>query len=219
MPRISSFEKYAEQYDRWFEKNRRVYEAELRAVAIGIGCENMALNKARGVEIGAGTGRFAVPLGIKIGVEPSKRMGNIARKRGIQILNAVAEELPFENAAFDLVLMVTTVCFVDDIGNAFREAHRVLSEGGILIIGFIDRNSKMGNVYLGRQKENVFYKDANFFSVDQLVEHMNQAGFTDLSFYQTIFGTLAGTAKNEPVKPGYGEGSFVVIQGKVPFLE
>ncbi len=42
MPRISPFEKYEEQYESWFEKNRWVYEAELRAVkammlAVGTG--------------------------------------------------------------------------------------------------------------------------------------------------------------------------------------
>ena len=42
---------------------------------------------------------------------------------------------------------------------------------------------------------------------------MNHAGFTDLTFNQTIFGTLAETAQDEPVTPGHGEGSFVVIRG------
>ncbi len=103
-----------------------------------------------GMEIGVGTGRFAEPLGIKTGVEPSKRMREIAQRRGIQVLYGVAEELPFEDFRFDFVLMVTTVCFVDDIGKALLEAHRVLSDGGFLIIGFIDRNSIMGKIYLDR---------------------------------------------------------------------
>jgi SAM-dependent methyltransferase len=169
---------------------------------------------SHGLEIGVGTGRFAKPLGIKNGVEPSKRMGNIARKRGIQVLNAAAEELPFENSAFDLVLIVTTICFVDDVNRALLEAHRVLSDRGILIIGFIDRNSKMGKIYLERQSDNVFYKEATFFSVEEIAGHLHRAGFTDLTFNQTIFGTLAETAENEPVKPGHGGGSFVVIHGR-----
>jgi SAM-dependent methyltransferase len=48
-----------------------------------------------GVEIGVGTGLFAVPLGILIGVEPSPRMAELARYRGIEVLENVAEELPF----------------------------------------------------------------------------------------------------------------------------
>ena len=166
------------------------------------------------MEIGIGTGRFAEPLGIKIGVEPSKRMGEIAQNRGIQVLDGTAEELPFDDSLFDFVLMVTTVCFVDDINKALLEAHRVLSDGGFLIIGFIDRNSTMGKIYADRQNENVFYKEATFFSTEELVEIIDCSGFTDLTFNQTIFKTLTEITKDEPVKPGYGEGSFVVIRSK-----
>jgi SAM-dependent methyltransferase len=207
MPKISPFEKYADRYEEWFEKNRWVYEAELRAV------KAMIPARGRGLEIGVGTGRFAKPLGIRNAVEPSKRMRDFAQKRGIRTLNGVAEELPFEDSAFDFVLMVTTVCFLDDIGKALIEAHRVLCDGGVLIIGFVDRNSQMGKIYLKRQQENVFYKDATFLSVDELIEQMNQAGFRKLTFNQTIFGTLAETAEDEVVKSGHGEGSFVVIRG------
>ena len=208
MPRISPFEKYAEQYEEWFVENRWVYEAELRAV------KAMLPVGGHGVEIGVGSGRFAEPLGIKIGVEPSRSMREIAQKRGIQVLDGVAEELPFDDAGFDFVLMVTTVCFVDNIRKALLEAHRVLSHGGFLIIGFVDRNSMVGQTYLDHQNENVFYKDATFFSVDELDELMDQVGFKDLTFKQTIFKTLSRTTRDEQVKPGHGEGSFVVIRGR-----
>ncbi len=205
MPRISPFERYADQYEEWFVQHRRVYEAELRAVR-GV------IPGGLGLEVGVGTGRFAGPLGIKIGVEPSKHMAYVARKRGMQVLNAVAEELPFSDSMFDFVLMVTTVCFVDNISKSFGEAHRVLCDGGVIIVGFVDRNSKMGRIYLDHKEENVFYREATFFSVEELVQYMENTGFTDLRFNQTIFATLGETAEDEPVRPGYGEGSFVVIQ-------
>ena len=208
MPKISPFEIYTDQYEEWFEKNQWVYEAELRAV------KAMIPAGGYGMEIGVGTGRFAEPLGIKVGVEPSKGMREIAQKREIQVLDGVAEELPFDDSRFDFVLMVTTVCFVDDINKALLEAHRVLSDGGFLIVGFIDRNSIMGKIYLDRQNENVFYKEATFFSANELMKIIDRSGFVDLTFNQTIFKTLTETTKNEPVKPGYGEGSFVVIRGR-----
>jgi len=208
MPKISPFEEYADQYEAWFENNRWVYEAELRAV------KSMIPAGGHGVEVGVGTGRFADPLGIKTGVEPSKRMRAIAQKRGIQVLNGVAEEVPFDDFQFDFVLMVTTVCFVDDIRKALLEAHRILSYNGCLIIGFIDRNSRVGQVYLKRKEKNVFYKDATFFSTDELVEMMDQAGFIDLAFKQTLFKPLREITRDEPVTSGYGEGSFVVIRGR-----
>ena len=208
MPKISPFQKYVDQYETWFKKNRWVYEAELRAV------KALIPETGRGVEIGVGTGRFAAPLGIKIGVEPSGRMKEIAQKRGIQVLDGVAEKLPFDDYEIDFILMVTTVCFVDDINKAFQEANRVLSKGGFLIVGEVDRSSPIGQTYLKHQNENVFYKEANFFSVDEVVKVMKQTGFRDFVFKQTIFHSLSEVTENEPVKPGYGEGSFVVIRGK-----
>ena len=207
MPRISPFEKFAEQYESWFEKNRWVYEAELRAV------KAMMPAIGRGLEIGVGTGRFGGPLGIKDGVEPSNRMRAFSQKRGIRAVDGVAEKIPYDDSQFDFILMVTTVCFVDDIGKALMEAYRVLSNRGVLIIGFVDRNSRVGKIYLEHQKENVFYKEATFFSVAEIVEFMSHAGFTNLKFNQTIFGTLAQTDEDEPVRSGYGDGSFVVIRG------
>jgi SAM-dependent methyltransferase len=207
MPRISPFEAYADQYESWFEKNRWVYEAELRAV------KAMMPEGGSGLEIGVGSGRFAGPLGIRDGVEPSKYMRAFAQRRGIRAVDGVAEDLPYGDSQFDFVLMVTTVCFVDDIGKALMEAYRVLSGSGVLIIGFVDRESKIGKIYLKRQKENVFYREATFFSVAELIECMSYAGFTNLTFSQTIFQNLGETAEDEPVKPGYGDGSFVVIRG------
>jgi len=207
MPKISPFEKYAEKYDEWFIENRWVYEAELRAV------KAMLPAGGYGVEIGVGTGRFAKSLGIKTGVEPSKRMKEIAQRRGIKVLDGVAEKLPFDDGQFDFVLMVTTVCFVDDINMALLEAHRVLCPGGVLVVGFVDRNSMVGQIYLDRKNESVFYKDATFFSVNELVEIMELTGFIDLTFNQTIFKGLTETMRDEPVKPGHGEGSFLVVRG------
>ena len=208
MPKISPFEKYAARYEEWFEANRWVYEAELRAV------KALLPLVGKGLEIGVGTGRFAEPLGIKIGVEPSKRMRQIAEKRGIQVVDGIAEKVPFDDATFEFVLMVTTICFVDNIGKALLEAHRVLSHNGFLIIGFVDRKSMLGQTYLDSQDENEFYKEATFYSVDELVEVMDEAGFIDLTFKQTIFNPLSETVKDEPVKSGHGEGSFVVICGR-----
>ncbi len=46
------------------------------------------------VEIGAGSGKFALPLGIEFGIEPSDKMRKAAKKRGIEAADGVAENLP-----------------------------------------------------------------------------------------------------------------------------
>jgi ubiquinone/menaquinone biosynthesis C-methylase UbiE len=208
MPKILPFQRYTARYEKWFENNHWVYQAELKAV------ECLLPEGHYGVEVGIGTGRFAKPLGIHIGVDPSSNMRGIAQKRSIKVVDAVAENLPFKNALFEFVLMVTTICFVDDINKSLAEAFRVLVRGGYLIVGLIDRDSPIGRIYFRNRHNNVFYKEATFYSVEETREIMKKAGFTDFSFRQTIFRDLNEINGGEDIKSGYGEGSFVVIRGK-----
>jgi hypothetical protein len=67
MAKTKPFDEYASQYEDWFERNKFAFESELRAIREQLPKSN------NGIEIGVGSGRFAVPLGIKIGIDPSKR--------------------------------------------------------------------------------------------------------------------------------------------------
>ena len=53
-------------------------------------------------------------------------MAELARQRGVEVIEGVAEALPFAEETFDFILMVTVDCFLDDVTQAFREANRVL---------------------------------------------------------------------------------------------
>ncbi|MBN2145428.1 MAG: class I SAM-dependent methyltransferase [Candidatus Aureabacteria bacterium] len=207
MKKNHAFQKYTEKYDQWFDENRPAYEAELRAVG------SLLPDKRNGIEIGAGTGRFAVPLGVKLGVEPSLNMGGIAKNRGIHLINAYAENLPLKNAAFDFVLMVTAICFLDDVHKAFLEANRILKRTGYFIVGMIDRQSYLGRLYSEKQNKSVFYKNAHFYSVNEIIQLMRQSGFNEFLFRQALFKNHE--AENvKKVVSGYGEGAFVVIRGR-----
>ncbi len=211
MPRIEPFEAFTSDYEEWFDRHKNVYEAELRAVRPHIPPDGV------GLEIGVGTGRFAAPLGIKFGVEPSPKMARVARERGIHVVEGVAESLPFSDETFDYALMVTTICFVDDPQKAIKEAFRVIKKGGKLIIGFVDRESSLGKLYEQNKQKSRFYRMARFFSTDEIVEMMRDAGFSDFMFTQTIFEPLDMVPRDEPVREGYGEGSFVVVSGVKPW--
>jgi ubiquinone/menaquinone biosynthesis C-methylase UbiE len=208
MARTKPFEEHPLQYEDWFERNRFAYESELQAV------KSQLPETGKGLEIGIGSGRFAEPLGIKIGVEPAGEMREIAQTRGIEAIDGVAEALPFADFEFDFALMVTTICFLDDVEAALKEAYRVIKGNGSLIIGFVDKNSSLGKLYLKHKNESVFYKSATFYSVDEVVCHLTKAGFGDFSFTQTIFHPLKEIGRSEPIKSGYGEGSFVVIRAR-----
>jgi hypothetical protein len=93
-----------------------------------------------------------------------------------------------------------------------REAYRVLKPGGKLVVGFIDRESLLGRHYLSRQLESVFYRDATFYSARDVEALVVDAGFAELSWVQTLFKAPGQTKEIEETRPGYGEGSFVVVR-------
>ena len=207
MARTRPFDEWTARYDQWFEKNHLAYLAELGTV------KRLLPDKGKGIEIGVGTGRFSAPLEIEWGLDPSSKMLKIAEKRGVHVIKGVAEKLPFADAQFDFALMVTTICFLDDIEVAFREVWRILKPSGCFIAGFIDKNSNLGRQYQENSNSNEFYKIATFYSVDEVIELMKSTGFSNFDFAQTIFQSLDKIQAPEPVRDGYGSGSFVVIRG------
>ena len=67
MPKTKPFDSQIDRYERWFEEHPFAYQSELRAV------QELLPKDGRGIEIGGGTGRFAGPLGIRYGIEPSHK--------------------------------------------------------------------------------------------------------------------------------------------------
>jgi ubiquinone/menaquinone biosynthesis C-methylase UbiE len=202
---IHVFETCANEYDRWFETHTYAYESEVLAV------RSLLPRSGKGLEVGVGTGRFASRVGIKVGVEPAQAMASIARQRGIEVYEARAEALPFADESFDFVLMVTTVCFLNDPLHALREAWRVLKPRGPTVIGMIDKDSHLGKSYEAKKSRSTFYRYAHFYSVTQVIEWLKRSGFGEIKTRQTIFKLPREMTAVEPVKDGYEEGGFAVI--------
>jgi SAM-dependent methyltransferase len=204
-PRVEPFVHHHERYDDWFDRHRTAYLSELLAVRA------LTPWSGRGLEIGVGTGRFAGPLGVEFGIDPAAEMLGYARMRGVRVARAIAEALPFARAAFDYALIVTTICFVDDAAAMLAEARRILRPGGKLVIGFIDRESGLGQRYLAHQAENVFYRGANFYSADEVARLLRDAGFGGPVWAQTLSTPLEEAHEVEALRAGYGHGAFVVV--------
>ncbi len=206
--KVEPYEKHAADYDDWFSKNRFAYESELRAV------KRLLPGGGIGAEIGVGTGRFASELGVPLGVEPSKSMRRMARERGVAVVCGKAEALPFRDGRLDYALMVTVICFFDDVRKALREAYRVLKPSGSLVVAIIDRASPLGKKYDERKKETVYYADATFHSAAEVQAYLAEAGFRSFSICQTIFGKHGEMKGPDPVRDGHGDGCFVVIRAE-----
>lgn len=204
MNAIDTYNQFSKEYDKWFDEHSNLYQSELLALQSALPAEK------KGIEIGVGTARFAQPLNIKYGVEPSQAMADLARKRGIEVTEAVAENLPFEAATFDFALMVTVDCFLSDISQAFSEAYRIIKSKGAIIIGMIDKDSPIGQLYEQNKASSEFYKEATFHSVEEITRLLKMAGFNDFQYQQTL--TYPTSTEIEQPKSGYGKGSFVIIK-------
>ena len=209
-PREDIFDKDAERYDSWFDRNPFAYESEIGALRA------LLPDRGRGLEVGVGTGRFAAELGIDIGLEPSRAMGDLARQRGIDIHVGRAEQMPFADRSFDIVLMVTTICFLGDVPAALREAYRVLCPGGFILIGMLDFSSSIGKSYAKRVADDDFLRNAVPLSVDEVTSHLAQAGFSSFDLRQTIFHEPHAMTEADAARGEYGDGLFVVIRGMKP---
>ena len=95
------------------------------------------------LEIGFGTGANLpfYPPGLRLtGVDLSPRMLAVGQDRarelgiGVELVEADAQALPFEDATFDSVVSTLVLCAVPDERATIAELHRVLRPGGRLLL-------------------------------------------------------------------------------------
>lgn len=208
MKQATVFDNNVEAYEAWYLTHEKAYLSELEAIK-----EQMAKlpENIHGIEVGVGTGKFAHPLGIKEGIEPSMEMAKKAIKKGIEIMPGVAEKLPFGDLQFDFVLFVT-ICHLQDLKKALAEAYRVLKPKGSVLIGFLDKEQNIAEQYEKKRERSTFFRHAKFYTVDQVTKILKANGFKNLEHNQTLYGELESINKVQMPKQGFGEGSFVVIK-------
>ncbi len=171
----AAFDMEAGQYDRWFEsrKGKAIFDIErncLRAL--------MQTDTGLWLEVGVGSGRFATSLGISQGVDPSLGMLTIAARRGIYVVRGMGEDLPYQDAAFDGILMVTTLCFLLDPKKTLAECHRVLRSRGTLVVGIVPAEGTWGLLYRARGREgHSLYSKAKFYKCSDVERFCADAGF------------------------------------------
>jgi hypothetical protein len=73
----------------------------------------------------------------------------------------------------------------------------------------VDKESKLGRHYAKKREESKFYKEATFFSAQEVLKYLEEAGFRPVRIKQTLIpGVLP-----ETILDGFGKGAFVAIRG------
>jgi SAM-dependent methyltransferase len=182
IPSRQVFEDLAADYDHWFDEHGEVYEAQVRMLGTAIpenGC---------GLEVGVGSGRFAVPFGIRFGVDPSGKLVQIAKHHEIEVVVGEGEHLPYRAGSFDYVLMMTVICFLDNPFAVFHEVNRVLRRGGFLIVGFIEAGGKIHQEYIHESVKGRFLRFAKFRTIGDVERYFKDGGFTQVSVIERTHG-------------------------------
>jgi ubiquinone/menaquinone biosynthesis C-methylase UbiE len=127
---------FARFYDRMIAGTERAGLGEMRR-------RLLSTASGRVLELGAGTGHnlayYTDAVTELILAEPDPHMAKLLRERleregtaarQASVIEAPAEELPFDDGSFDAVVATLVLCTVENPARAVAEARRVLVEGG-----------------------------------------------------------------------------------------
>ena len=181
---LSPFDDLAAEYDAWFDEDGTlIFFIEAQAFQ-----ELLHSLPRPWLEIGVGSGRFAGVLGIETGIDPSVKLVEIAKNRGINAFVGYGERTLFDDESFGTVFLIVTLCFLDNPLEVLREAGRILVPGGKVVLGLVLRESAWGRFYQAKKAQgHRFYKFATFYSCDEVTGLLSNAGFWVEKIVSTLF--------------------------------
>ena len=229
---MAAFDEHASAYDSWFFDNQNLLSSELKLVA------HFLDKKSNILSIGCGSGLFESLLAkdydihIKHGIEPSKDMAAIAKKRGMQVDISPAETCEIEADKFDIILFNGRVSYISDLDVCIKKAFGALKTGGKLILIDVPKESGFASLYNLASSLDTWehpllehispadpypielVKSANWRTSDEKIALMKDNGFVDFVYAQTLLThPMYANDKVQKVIEGYDRGDYVAICG------
>ncbi|MFP3298727.1 MAG: methyltransferase domain-containing protein [Thermocladium sp.] len=160
---IKAFNSWAADYDEWYTENPSLASIELRTVSL-------LKPWGRGIEVGGGSGFFSLPFQAMV-LEPAMGMASLANQRGLDVVIGIGEQPPIRDSSMNYVLLVVTLCFLEDPMPTLSSARSLLKQGGALITCIVPRESRYGRLYEEKGRSgHRFYSLARFYSVKETIE-------------------------------------------------
>lgn len=153
------------------------------------------------LDIGCGTGTLLYqildnkPQVIATGLDFSPKMLEVAREKlpkRVELTQGDAEELPYKDKSFDLVVASDILRYITDPEKVVKEMYRVLKMGGkIILCDFCTINSL-------RAVKNLFNplsKDAGLriYGEDEVKDFLSEAGFDFVNYTKVTGNTFIAT--------------------------
>ena len=113
---------------------------------------------------------------------------------------------------FDFVLIVTTICFVKDPLKTLQNTYKALKKDGYILVAFVDLSSPLGRIYEKNKQKSKFYKEATFFTKDEIINLLGKAGFRDFECVENLDGDNLENLRFK-INECNG-GAFKVIRGR-----
>lgn len=223
------FDGYAAQYDEWFMKNEHLFTSELRLFQKALG----DITGKRLLSVGCGSGLFESFIDCRNieGIEPSKDMGRIAEKRGVNVIKyGTIEEVELPKDTYDIIYFNGSSSYMEDLEPVYKKSLEALKEGGKLILLDVPKESAFGFMYLlGKSLDTYDHEflqgvmpglpyplalasSGVWHSTEEKINVLKDLGARNFRFYQTLIRNPMYTNEEpEEVLEGYKSGGYVAI--------
>jgi ubiquinone/menaquinone biosynthesis C-methylase UbiE len=219
MEKPELFDEWPEKYDKWFTTPIgllvKKYESDLLLQLLRPKSDEFML------DAGCGTGVFTLDIlslrtrviGVDLSLPMLLRAAQKTRGYHFQAVLADISSLPFSENAFDKVVSITALEFIEDAKSAMEELFRVTKRGGRIAVATLNSLSPWADRRKAEAKEgHPLFRKAIFRSPDELLALAPVKGVvrTAIHFRKEDDPAHAPDIEKEGQRKGLNTGAFVV---------
>ena len=152
-------------------------------------CTEMGFNPSIVLDIGAGYGicleewRKIASESRVIGVEPSKHLADICRKKDIEVIEEVAEDVEGFDGMVDLLVCFEVLEHIHSPIDFIKKLHKLIKPGGYILLSTLTIDGFDLQVLWDKSDSISPPHHINFFSIKGFNALLNRCGFKDINIF------------------------------------